>query len=115
MPIPIDIELYEQVKQEIYAVYKKPSAYRSGAVVKEYKRRGGKYEDDNKPKKLKTWFSEKWADIGKLDYPVYRPTKKVNKSSPLTVNEIDPSNLLQQIYLKQIYKGKKNLPPFIPK
>ncbi len=35
--IPINKKLYERVKREIYPLYKKPSAYRSGAVVKRYK------------------------------------------------------------------------------
>jgi hypothetical protein len=115
MPTPIDTELYEQVKNKIYNIYKKPSAYRSGAVVKEYKRLGGRYRDDDKPKNLKTWFKSEWKDIGGLDYPVYRPTKRVNKNTPLTVKEIDPKNLVKQIKLKQIYKGDKNLPPFLSK
>jgi hypothetical protein len=44
---------------------------------------------------------------------VYRPTKRVNKTTPLTVQEIEPSNLKKQINLKQKYLGVKNLPPFI--
>jgi len=115
MPTPIDTELYEQVKNKIYTIYKKPSAYRSGALVKEYKRLGGRYLEDGKPKDLKNWFKEKWRDVGGLPYPVYRPTKRVNTNTPLTVKEIDPKNLLDQIALKQIYTGYKNLPPFIPK
>ena len=63
-------------------------------------------------KNLKRWFKEKWKDIGHKDYPVYRPTIRVNKDTPLTPNQIDPKNLQKQIKLKQIIKGKKNLPPF---
>jgi hypothetical protein len=32
--------------------------------------------------------------------------------TPLTVHEINPSNLKKQIALKQMIKGKSNLPPF---
>jgi hypothetical protein len=46
---------------------------------------------------------------------VYRPTKRVNKNTPLTIDEIDPANLKEQIALKQLIKGKKNLPPFLKK
>ncbi len=72
---------------------------------------GGKYADDNKPKNLKKWYKEKWSDVGDGPYPVYRPTIKIDKSTPLTVSEIDPKNLKQQIKLKQLIKGH-NLPPF---
>ena len=112
MPTPIDTELYEKVKKHVYSIYNKPSAYRSGAVVRLYKENGGRYHDDDKPKKLKQWYDSKWKDIAGLEYPVYRPTVRVNKSTPLLVNEIDPKNLKEQILLKQIIKGKQNLPPF---
>lgn len=107
-----DPELYELVKQYADLVYKKPSAYKSGYIVRLYKQLGGTYTEDFKPKKLKTWFKERWVDIGEKDYPVYRPTVRVNKSTPLTVQEIDPQNLKEQIDLKQQIKGKKNLPDF---
>jgi hypothetical protein len=52
--------------------------------------------------------------VGFKDYPVYRPTKRINKNTPLTVFEIDKKNLQKQIKLKQIIRGNKNLPKFIP-
>jgi len=112
MPIPINTNLYNQVKQKADEIYKKSSAYKSGYIVKEYKRLGGTYKDDNKPKKLSRWYKEKWYDIGNKSYPVYRPLIRVNKKTPLTINEIDKSNLKKQIKLKQKIKGNKNLPPF---
>ena len=33
--------------------YKKPSGFASGAIVKEYKRQGGKYKEDGKKRNLK--------------------------------------------------------------
>jgi len=107
-----DPELYGLVKQYADLVYKKPSAYKSGFIVKTYKSLGGTYSENSEPKKLKQWFEERWGDIGQKDYPVYRPSIRVNKSTPLTVQEIDPKNLKEQITLKQKIKGKKNLPPF---
>ena len=50
MPIVIDKELYDLVKQKADEVYKKPSAYKSGYIVKTYKQLGGRYQDDNKTK-----------------------------------------------------------------
>ena len=44
MPTPKDKKLYEEVKEEIYKKYPKHSAYRSGLIVQEYKKRGGTYE-----------------------------------------------------------------------
>jgi len=113
MPIPKDKELYEKVKRLADQTYEKPSAYKSGFIVKKYKELGGEYIDDNQSKDLKRWFKEDWKDIGGLDYPVYRPHIRVSNKTPLTVNEIDPKNMYSQIRLKQTIKGKSNLPPFI--
>ena len=114
MPIVLDKDLYNLVKMKANTIYEKPSAYKSGYIVKEYKRLGGRYQEDNEERGLQRWFKEKWTDIGHKDYPVYRPTKRINKNTPLTVNEIDKKNLQKQIKLKQIIRGTKNLPPFIP-
>lgn len=72
---PLDEELYEQVKTEAkqrFAVW--PSAYASGWLVREYKRRGGRYADDQynvqhaQPTGLTKWFGEEWVDISR---PIY--------------------------------------------
>jgi hypothetical protein len=112
MPVVLDQELYDKVKKEADTIYTKPSAYKSGWIVRKYKSLGGKYKQDNEPKKLKQWFQANWKDIGNQSYPVYRPTIRVNKTTPLLVSEIDPKNLMKQIGLKQKYRGLKNLPPF---
>jgi hypothetical protein len=112
MPTILDKELYDKAKKHADTIYTKPSAYKSGFIVKTYKQLGGTYGEDNEPKKLRQWFKEQWTDVGNKYYPVYRPQVRVNKSTPLTVKEIDPSNLKKQISLKQRIKGKTNLPPF---
>ena len=106
-------ELYEEAKQIADATYKKPSAYKSGFIVKKYKELGGTYSGKKENKGINRWFKEEWKDVGKKDYPVYRPTKRITKDTPLTVQEIIPSNLKKQIDLKQIIKGDANLPPFL--
>ena len=111
MPIINNPSLYEKAKQTADKVYKKSSAYKSGFIVKEYKRLGGTYSDDNKTKNLKRWYEEAWISVGGK-YPTYRPTKRINNMTPLTVNEISKTNLKKQIELKQKIKGKINLPPF---
>jgi len=112
MAIPKDKKLYEKAKQMADEIYKKPSAYKSGYIVKKYKELGGTYENDNKEKNLQRWFKEDWKDVGNKNYPVYRPTKRINSKTPLTVNEIDKKNLKEQIQLKQKIKGDQNLPAF---
>ena len=116
MPIPVDKDLYEKVKEEADKIYKKPSAYKSGFIVKKYKDLGGEYIDDKKPKNLARWFKEDWQDINPLksetSYPVYRPTKRITKDTPTTEEELTPQRILEQSILKQIYQGNKNLPKF---
>jgi hypothetical protein len=120
MPIPTNQDLYDEVKEKIMTSYKKNSAFASGAIVKEYKRQGGKYKDDKKPRNLKRWFEEKWVDVNPVlgiindsAYPVFRPTNKVNERTPTLLQNIPKDNLKKQYQLKQKYKGEKNLPPFL--
>jgi hypothetical protein len=109
MPTPNNKKLYTLVKSEADEKYKKPSAYKSGYIVKRYKALGGTYSDDGKAKNLKKWFDEEWKYI----YPVYRPTKRINQTTPLLVSEISFTNLIEQIKLKQSIRGTQNLPKFI--
>jgi hypothetical protein len=113
MPIVEDPKLYESVKRKADNIYGKPSAYKSGWIVKTYKQMGGTYKDDDKPKDLKRWFKEDWGDIGGKDYPVYRPFKRVSSKTPKTAFEIDPKEAKKQIKLKQGIKGDFNLPKFL--
>jgi hypothetical protein len=113
---PLDTKLYEKVKKEIYIRIPKHSAYRSANVVREYKKRGGKFINDGKERTLSRWFQEKWKDVNpnktKTSYPVYRPTVRVSRKTPLTLKEIDKKDLLEQSRRKQIIKGSRNLRPF---
>lgn len=113
MPTINNPKLYEKAKEIVYERYEKPSAYRSMALVKLYKELGGTYTDDGEPKNLKRWEKEEWGDIGGKEYPVYRPTKRISKDTPLTADEIDPDQAKKQIALKQKIRGSQNLPPFI--
>ncbi len=122
MSEPIDTELYNKVKEYINTIYKKPSAYRSGAYVKLYKKLGGKYRSTKKVSTsiddfpLKRWFSEEWMDINpnksRSSYPVYRPTKKITENTPTTVDEISDDRIKELSQLKQKYRGYRNLPEF---
>jgi len=112
MPIPINLELYNTIKKEADRIYSKPSAYKSGYIVKEYKKRGGEYSGKKTNTGLTRWYKEQWKDIGNKSYPVYRPTKRITKDTPLTADEIDPVQAVKQIALKQKIRGSKNLPKF---
>jgi hypothetical protein len=114
MPKILDPSIYKKAKDLADQTYKKPSAYKSGFIVRKYKELGGRYTDDKKPQNLTRWFSEKWGSIGGT-YPTYRPFKRISKETPLTASEIDPIQAKRQIALKQKIRGSANLPPFISK
>jgi len=50
--IPKNTELYDKIKKEMDIIYKKSSAFKSGAIQKRYQCLGGEYIEDNKPKIL---------------------------------------------------------------
>jgi hypothetical protein len=114
MPTPKDQILYEKIKQNIHSKYK-PSAYRSGLLVQEYKREYlKKYKNDDayignrQESNLKKWFDEEWKNQrGKVGYEktgdIYRPTKKINEDTPITFNELSK---------QQIEKAKKEKAKF---
>lgn len=121
MPTPTNPKLYEEVKDFIMSKYKKNSAFASGAIVKEYKRRGGKYTGNKEKADLTRWFKEEWIDINPLlkkkdkkAYPVFRPTIRVDRETPATLQEIPKKRLEEQFKLKQEIRGDKNLPAFLP-
>ena len=90
-------------------MYKKPSAYKSGFIVKKYEEMGGKYKDDNETKNFKRWFNEKWGDVGNKSNPVYRPSVRINSKTPLTTKEINRDNLQKTKILKTNCQRKKEL------
>lgn len=117
--IPIDILLYNKIKKNIYAKYPIHSAYRSGLIVKEYKKQffylyGEKinpylYKKSNKKTGLARWFLEEWKnqrnEIGYSkngDY--YRPTKRITKKTPITHNELSNIQKQKAIKLKKSHK-----------
>jgi hypothetical protein len=96
--IVTDPILYEKVKK---SVHMKPSAYRSGLIVKRYKQLGGGFIGP-KPKRtgLSRWFAENWkSDTGKYKYTtkssVYRPTKRITSKTPTTFSELNRAQVLR--------------------
>jgi len=106
-PKPVDIKLYNKTKKFIYNKYPKHSAYRSGFIVKKYKKDfATKYGDNKSPYTgtktrkfgLNRWFDEKWKNQrGKVGYKyksdIYRPTKKINKYTPKTYNNLSNNDI----------------------
>ena len=99
MSEPKNKKLYEEVKTEIYKKHPKHSAYRSGLLVQEYKKRGGTYEGkENKSSGLNLWFRSEWKNQrGETGYKyksdVYRPTKKINDKVPTTFSELSADQI----------------------
>lgn len=109
MPVPTNRTLYAKVKKEADQKYAVPSAYKSGWIVKTYKSLGGKYRNDKRPRSLRRWFKEKWTDIGHKNYPVYRPTRRISKKTPLTVDEIDPGRPTNQAETKNTRRASASI------
>lgn len=71
----IDKELYREIRKEVKKEYPKHSAYRSMKIVKEYKDRGGKINEDlEKNSDLQRWIEEDWKNLsciatGSCEYP----------------------------------------------
>ena len=119
MTNPKDKILYEKAKKKIYKQYDKPSAYRSGALVKEYKRlyenKYGKtdaYSGKKKKDGLTRWYKEEWRNQrGEVGYKkkgdVYRPTKRITKDTPKTFNELTIGQVLKAMNSKKKGRVKK--------
>lgn len=99
MSEPTNKKLWDKAKKLADAVYGKPSAYKSGYIVKKYKELGGTFymtQERSKPPKTKSltrWFKEKWVNQhGTVGYKhkddVYRPSKRVTKDTPKTWSEL---------------------------
>lgn len=117
--IILDKGLYAKAKRMADKVYDRPSAYKSGYIVKTYKKLGGRYsgkKGSRKKSKLSRWFQEEWKDVNPFktnsSYPVYRPTIRVSQDTPLTVNEINYNDLKKKAKIKQKYRNKIILEPF---
>ena len=123
--VPINLKLYKKVVYEAKRKFKVwPSAYASGWVVHEYKRRGGRYSNSNSIGKvdsrlLRRWFDEKWIDVCQLpkivpcgrqgltydnyekNYPYCRPLKRVTSKTPRTARELSRAELKRRCQRKR--------------
>lgn len=104
---PSDTNLYNKIKKNLWIKYPKHSAYRSGILVKTYKKEfKKKYGNKNpyqgsKPKRtsgLSRWFLEEWKNQrGEVGYKyrsdIYRPTKRITKKTPTTIKELSKKEI----------------------
>jgi hypothetical protein len=103
---PTDPALYERIKKDIFSKNPENSAYRSAAIVKKYKQEFFKkygsskepYTGNKKKGKLSQWFQEDWQNQRggkgyKTSNDVYRPTKRINSSTPKTFSELSKSEI----------------------
>ena len=118
---PIDQKMYNKTKKYIYKKYPKHSAYRSGLLVQEYKKRFskkyGKKKQPYKGKKthkkgLGRWFKEKWVNQrGEVGYKyksdIYRPSKRITKKTPKTHSELSKKRI-RKARTKKYRKGRVN-------
>ena len=121
-PKPVNTKLYNSVKKRVKNRVKRwPSAYASGQLVSEYKRKGGKYRCNFGS--LDRWFKERWVNVCKpigkkkyakcgrkksssKGYPYCRPSKRVTSKTPRTVHELSRSEIKRRCSKKHRVKGK---------
>ncbi len=123
----VDKKLYAQVKAEADAKFiALTSIYKSAWIVRQYKKRGGLFEEDSKPNTktgLLRWFEEKWINLNKPgsacgrphantrgEYPLCRPTVKVTDATPVLAQELNKKDLQEAKKRKQQLKNKGRLP-----
>jgi hypothetical protein len=122
---PLDKKLYRRVTRLIKRRVKRwPSAYASGQLVREYKRRGGRYSCTKRSKRhtlfgsLSRWFKERWMDVctgkpcgrqrsSKRRYPYCRPTRRVNLHTPRLASELSRSEIKRRCSKKRRIRGKR--------
>ncbi len=120
------MSLYNKVKKEAMSKFRSwPSAYASGWLVKEYKRRGGKYSSAQTSKKqgLSRWYKyEKWINVCELPkivpcgasakskkrsmsywsrFPYCRPMKRATSKSPVAAFELTKAEIKRRCTLKR--------------
>jgi hypothetical protein len=133
MPEPINKELYSKVKKLANKKFtSKSGIYRSSWIVKEYKKRGGKYSGPpSKNSGLNRWFNEHWVDLnrpikknGKIvgyhacgrksskskeKYPLCRPSKKVSSKTPRTYKSISKKSIRKAKKEKKKIRERGNI------
>lgn len=133
MSEPVNKRLYSHVKRLADKKFQsKTGVYKSSWIVREYKKRGGKFKG-SKPKNsdLKRWYKEGWVDLnrpiknssGKTigykscgrnsassgKYPLCRPKTRVSSKTPRTYKEISTRSISKAKRDKSKVKGSSNI------
>jgi hypothetical protein len=110
---PKDEPLYEKIKKKIFSENTINSAYRSGLLVKEYKKQFKKKYPGKEPfsgaktkQGLSRWYKEDWKNQrGNTGYKdkgdIYRPTKVINKKTPKTFDELTYNEITKAMRKKK--------------
>lgn len=135
---PLNKSLYKYVKRLADKKFlSKTGVYKSSWIVREYKKRGGKYSGKKPSYKspgLKRWYKEKWVDLnrpirnskGKIigykscgrksakirskeSYPLCRPLKRVTSKTPKIVTSISKRSILKAKKQKSKLKHRGNI------
>lgn len=108
MATPVDSKLYQTVKKEAKQRFDRwPSAYGSAWLVKEYKKRGGRYSKAKKSARtskssVSRWMREEWIQV--VPYlergvklacgdrrnatKACRPLHRISEHTPITLSEV---------------------------
>lgn len=111
--------LYNKIKLEADKIYERPSLYKSLYILKEYRDRGGTYKTP-KPVGLtptERWLKEKWVKVsdwlegkntpcGEGTFDACRPTVRIDKTTPITLQELQARYGLEHIRKKVAQKLK---------
>lgn len=131
---PLNKSLYKYVKRLADKKFlSKTGIYKSSWIVREYKKRGGKYSGKKPSYKspgLKRWYKERWVDLnrpiknskGKIvgykscgrkivkgskdKYPLCRPLKKITSKTPKIVKSLSKRSILKAKKKKSKLKHK---------
>lgn len=131
---PLNKSLYKYVKRLADKKFlSKTGIYKSSWIVREYKKRGGKYSGKKPSYKspgLKRWYKERWVDLnrpiknskGKIvgykscgrtnvkgskdKYPLCRPLKKITSKTPKIVKSLSKKSILKAKKKKSKLKHK---------
>lgn len=120
MSEPINKKLYNEVKKEADKKYKRHSLYKSGWISKTYQSRGGKYKG-KKTSGVSSWMKEEWIQVEpyikqgkKIKCGVgekgkaCRPSKRINKDTPITIQEVKKKHSKKDI-LKVVKQKQKDM------
>lgn len=114
-------KLYKEAKKIADKTYKKPSAYKSMFIVSTYKKLGGKYSGKKTGKGVDRWNREAWIQIipylqsGKKiacgygdDGKGCRPSKRIDKNTPITIQEVVKKHGKEKV-IEVAKKKKRNM------